>query len=303
MTSKQVWFGIPTERMQWVPAPLAGAQSSNVGYVESMQLDNGGAALARSSGYHKRYEFEFNAPLEGSDGLDVFNKFASGFYGQGLIYFADPYIFERNLFPAHWASPGLVEQGWPEIYYQSSNYVEPVFTDTAANSYNQPPRTMQQVTTLGSTTPNARNYASCILPVPPGYTLHFGWSGSVSGVGRVYYRTIDSTGAYGTPTAITALSATSATRMNTSIASSSAVAVQFYFGASSASTGQVDVTSMMAQLHPTGSSPTLTGDHIPGEGHTGLMFADDARVETYQYINPPRKALSTTLVEVGAWRR
>lgn len=303
MSDKQIWFGVPTKRMQWVPAPLAGAQSSNVGYVESMQLDNGGAAVARSSGYHKQYEFEFNAPLEGSDGLDVFNKFASGFYGEGLIYFADPYIFERNLFPAHWASPGLVELGWPEIYYQSASYSAPVFADTATNSYNQPIRSMQQSVTLGSTTPNARNYSSVIIALPPGYTLHFGWSGSVTGSGRVYYRTINSSGTFGSATAITALTVTGATRMNTTVSSASAVAVQFYIGSSDGTPGSVEIASMMAQLHPTGSSPTLTGEHIPGEGHTGLVFADDARVETYQYINPPRKALSTTLVEVGAWRR
>jgi len=301
--AKQLWFGIPTKKMQWVPAPLAGAQSSNVGYVESMSLENGGAAIARSASFHKQYEFEFNAPLRGSEGLNVFNKFASGFYGEGLIYFADPYIFEQNLFPAHWASPGLVELGWPDIYYQATGYTVPVFADTASNSYNQPLRTMQQVVTTGGTTPNARSYSSCIIAVPPGYTLHFGWSGSVSGSGRVYYRTIDSSGAYGTPTAITALSATSSTRMNTTVASTSAVAVQFYLGSTDGSFGQVAITSMMAQLHTTGVSPTLTGEHSPGEGHTGLLFADEARVETYQYVNPPRKALATTLVEVGGWRR
>ena len=298
--AKQIWFGIPTRNMQWVPAPLAGVESSNVGYVDSMLFENGGASVERSTGFHKEYQFDFNAPLAGSDGLNVFNKFASGFYGTGLIFFADPYVFETNLFPAHWASPGLVEDGWHGIYYGATNPAL-TFTDTATNVYAQPPRTMQQVVTAGLTTPPVRNYGSAVIPVPEGYTLHFGWSGSVSGSGRVYYRTISAAGAYGTPTAITALSNTGSTRMNATVASTDAVAVQFYFGSTDGTTGQVNVTSMMAQLHKTGATPTLGGNHVAGEGHTGLMFADEARVETYVYIDPPRKALSTRLVEVGAW--
>lgn len=295
--AKKVWFGIPTKKMQWVPAPLAGAEASNVGFTESMQFENGGADGRRSAGYHKQYNFEFNAPIKGSEELGVFNKFASGFYGDGLIYFADPYIFETNLFPAHWASPGLIEEGWPQI-----NAATAFFTNTASNSYAQPPRSAQ-FNMLGATsTPSTVVSRSTIIPVPEGYTLHFGWSGSLAGGARVYYRTIAADGTLGTATAITALSATSSTRLNTSVASTSAVAVQFFFGSTNGNPDTLTVTSMMAQLWPTGVTPTLTGEHIPGEGHTGLMFMDDARVENYVYINPPRKALSTTLLEVGAWR-
>ncbi len=58
----------------------------------------------------------------------------------------------------------------------------------------------------------------------------------------------------------------------------------------------------MAQLYKTGMTPTLPTSHYQGEGSTGLMFVDDAIVETYSYMYPPRKGISTTLVEVGAWR-
>jgi hypothetical protein len=298
MSSKQIWLGIPTKRMQWVPAPLADAQSSNVGFLESIEFDNGGTDVERSSAYRKVYNFEFNAPLKGSEKLNVFNKFASGFYGDGLIYFADPFIFESNLFPAHWASPGLLEQGWPEIYTTDAT-----FTDTASNSYLQPPRTANWSFSAGASTVPTPPYGSVTIAVPEGYTLHFGYSGAVTGNGRVYYQTIAADGTIGASTAITALSATSATRLNTTVASTSAVAVRFFIGATGAGAATVAITSMMAQLWPTGSSPTLTGEHIPGEGHTGLVFADAARPETYVYIDPPRKALSTSLVEVGAWRK
>jgi hypothetical protein len=55
---------------------------------------------------------------------------------------------------------------------------------------------------------------------------------------------------------------------------------------------------MIAQL----STTVVTGNHRAGEGHSGLVFDDDAIVENYGYLYPPRKGLSTTLREVGAWR-
>lgn len=298
MSDKQLWFGIPTAKMQWVPAPLADAESANVGFVDQMAFENGGTDIQRSAAYRKEYTFEFNAPVKGSDKLGVFNKFASGYCGNGLICFADPYAFETNLFPAHWASPGLIEQGWPEIYTTGAT-----FTNTASNVYDQPRRTANWSFTAGSSTAPTAPYASVTIPVPPGYTLHFGYSGAVTGNGRVYYQTIAADGTLGAPTAITALAATSATRMNTTVASTAAVAVRFYIGATGAGAATVAIASMVAQLWKSTVTPTLTGNHVPGDGHTGLAFADDARVETYRYINPPRKALSTRLVEVGAWRR
>lgn len=296
--AKQLWFGVPTTKMQWVPAPLADAEAANVGFVDQMAFENGGTDVQRSAAYRKEYTFNFNAPVKGAEQLGVFNKFASGYYGDGLICFADPYAFETNLFPAHWASPALIERGWPEISASTA-----FFTATATNSYDQPSRTGQWNTFGRSSALPTVPYQSVTIPIPPGYTLHFGFSGSVTGTGRVYYRTIAANGTVGSATAITALSATGATRMNTSVASTSAVAVVFYIGSTDGSVGQVNITSMMAQLWKSTVTPTLTGNHVPGDGHTGLVFADDARVETYRYINPPRKGLSTRLVEVGAWRR
>jgi hypothetical protein len=101
---------------------------------------------------------------------------------------------------------------------------------------------------------------------------------------------------------LTLLNPTSSTRLNASVASTSAVAVRLFLGRSATNASTVTLASMMAQLWRTGVTPTLTGDHFPGEGHTGLMFQDQAIAETYAYINPPRKALTTSLIEVGAWR-
>jgi hypothetical protein len=296
VSSKQLWFG-NDRKYQWVPAPLADAESSNTFFVEEIKFENGGGDARRSAGFQKQYTFNFNAPVKGAEQLGVFNKFASGFYGDGLIRFADPYTFETNMLSPAWASPGLVEQGWPNFYT-----AEPTFADTAANSYDHPYRTATWTVTGTAATAPAGEANVFTIPVTPGYTLHLGVSGSVTGDGKLYYQTVAANGTLDTPTALTFLATTSATRLNTTIASTSAVAVRLWLGRSATNASTVTITSILAQLWPTTVTPTLTGNHIPGDGHTGLLFQDEARVETYVYINPPRKALSTSLIEVGGWR-
>ena len=78
---RQIWFGIPTKHMQWCPAPLAGAQASNVNHVEGIVFENGGADVSRSKQYRKEYSFNFSGPSKDLDGVGIYNKFASGFYG------------------------------------------------------------------------------------------------------------------------------------------------------------------------------------------------------------------------------
>lgn len=280
--------------MQWVPAPLAGAEAQNINYVESIEYENGGADVYRSRPYRKQYDFEFSAPIKGSEELGVFNKFASGYYGGGTCIFADPYAFETNLFGPQWATPALIEQGWKNIAP-----VEPTFADTTANSYDQPPRSaVFDITTTAGVIPSER----FTIPIPPTHTLHLGASGSTTGNGRVAVRPILAGGTYDSPVLLTMLDPTLSTRMNTTFSGATYQAVEVFIYRTATVASTVTLTSMMAQLWKTGTSPVLTGDHVPGDGHTGLEFADDARAETYLYINPPRKALSTTLVEVGAWR-
>lgn len=292
-----IWFGIPGQHMQWCPAPLAGAEASNINFVESMSFENGGADVSRSKQYRKQYGFSFTGLTEELDGIGVYNKFASGFYGDGLFYFADPYAFETNLFPAGWASPGLIEQGWENIYDTT-----PSFSDTASNAYSQPKRRATwSVTSAANAVPTKANSVA-FIPIPPTHTLNIGASGNATGTAVLRVVPINTDGTNGTAVDLTLLTDTSATRMNATFAGSSFQAVKVYITRTSTAASTITLTSMMARLVQTGRSLELNGSHAPGEGHTGLEFADDARVETYTYMFPPRKGLSTTLVEVGGWR-
>ena len=294
--ARQIWFGIPGTAMQWCPAPLAGATASNIGHVETMAFENGGAAVARSSQTRKQYAFSFNGPSKDLDGISLYSKYASGFYGSGLIYFADPYAFETNLFPAAWASPGLIEQGWENIYD-----VTPTFSNTASNVYSHPVRKATwTVSATANAVPTQANSVA-IIPIPPTHTLNIGASGAKTGTAVVRVIPINTDGTDATATDLTLLTDTSSTRMNATFAGSSYQAVKVYITRTTSDASTITLTSLMAQLYKTGTSPVLPQSHIPGEGHTGLVFTDDARVENYVYIDPPRKGMATTLLEVGAW--
>lgn len=292
-----IWFGIPGQHMQWCPAPLAGAQASNINFVESLAFENGGADVSRSKQYRKQYAFSFTGLSEQLDGIGVYNKFASGFYGDGLFHFADPYAFETNLFSAAWASPGLIEQGWVNIYDTT-----PTFANTPSNAYSQPKRkTTWSVTSAANAEPTGANSVAYIV-IPPTHTLNIGASGAKTGTAVLRVVPINTDGTNGTAVDLTLLADTSATRMNATFAGSSFQAVEVYVTRTSAAASTITLTSLMARIVKTGNTLTLTGNHAAGEGHTGLEFMDDARVETYTYMFPPRKGLSTTLMEVGAWR-
>lgn len=289
----QMWLGIPGSHMQWVPCPLIDSSISRSRYLEELKFENGGGDLRRSPAYQMVYDLNFDGPAHELDGIDAFNRFASGYYGDGFIYLAHPVHFETNLFSAAWGSPGLIEQGWPNIATS-----EPTFSNTNVSGYNQPQRTA-----TWNITDQAGTYTKSFkIPIPPTHTLHLGVSGLATGDGVVRVLPVNSDGTYAATQDLVLLSKSGSTRMNTTFDGASYQAVIVYITRDTDVASTVSITSMMAQLYPTGGAVSLPENHYMGEGSTGLMFADDAIVETYSFMFPPYKSIATRLVEVEAWR-
>jgi len=291
--ANKMWMGIPGVHMQWVPCPLIDSTVTRTRFVESVKYQSGGGDVSRSKQYQMQYNFNFNAPAHELDGIDAFNRFASGFYGDGLIHIAHPAAFETNLFPAAWASPGIIETGWKNIYSTT-----PTFDNTVSNIYNQPKRSA----TWSVAGDAGTMYKKATIVIPPTYTLSIGASGAATGAAVVRVQPYNADGTEAATTDLTLLSASSPTRMNTSFDGSTYQAVDVYITRTSSAASSITITSMMAQLYKTGTTPSLPANHYQGEGSTGLEFMDDAIVETYSYMYPPRKGISTTLCEVEAWR-
>lgn len=117
-TRKVMWFGTE-KKFQAVPAPATGMHLGRSGRYSDTTFDSGARGVYRSHQTAKTLSMDF--PVQeatGAAGLDLFEKYASGFYGDNRdypIWFADPMIFDQNLFPENWASPGLFGVGWDPI--------------------------------------------------------------------------------------------------------------------------------------------------------------------------------------------
>lgn len=281
MVSTNIWFGT-TQKMMSLRLPDAGMKANQVHYAEELQYENGGGDVYRpSSAYHMEYSFEYGLyEATGSNGLNNFSDFAAGFYGSPTVYFADPMYYDVNLFPPYFAAPALSEQGWKSI--GGANLL-PTYSNTAANTVNQPYRSVTyDVGSLTANTYVSNGYAIAIIPIPPGMTLWLGASGSATGNGVVRVESwLNGAASAASSSNLTLLSVTGTTRLNTSIASTSANYVKVGIALSAAGAGTVTLASMMAQLWTTGVTPTLTGSFQSGQGNNGCKFTSDAREETY----------------------
>lgn len=192
-----------------------------------------------------------------------------------------------------------MELGWPNVGATTASWGA-----TAANSYKQPSRkgTWNITTASGATPLTDATIPYVIIPIHPSYTLHLGVTGAATGTGVVRVESwVNGAASAGATASLTLLSETGATRLNATVAGSTYAYAKVYMTRTSAATSTVTPISMMAQLALT--TPTLTGVHRRGKGHTGLMF-DGAPSEEYLDASPGRhyKALSVRFREVGAWR-
>lgn len=291
--ANKMWMGIPGKHLQWVPAPSIESTIQRNRSVQQLQFDNGGGDVRRSRQYQLQYNFNVSGPAHEVEGIDAFGRFASGYYGDGYIYVAHPVTFETNMLGAQWASPALIREGWSNIYS-----TEPSFAAITNPQYNQP---VYNATWNITSAPNISAKKFTIV-IPPTHTLYVGASGAATGTGVVQVHPINTLGEYATAENLTLLADSGSTRMNKTFSGAQYSAVEIYLTRTSTAASTVTLTSMMAQLYPTGSTPALPSNHYQGEGASGMEFIDDAITETYSYLFPPRKGISTSLVEVEAWR-
>lgn len=320
-----MWFG-NENYMTWMPAFAPGSGVALTSFTDSMQFQNGGGDRRRSVAGQVVYSMDFpardatgyNAFGYSTDGLDGYQKFSSGYYGRKLVHIADPMNFDTNMMPRAWATPGLIEEGWPNI-----TNVKPTFTSTGVTNFRMPLRQASWYLTTSTRPTRESRYA--LIPIPPTCYLAFGASGSAVANAAVRIDAFDRYGKFVSSVDATLLSTAQTTRTNTFVDGATAAYVKIYLTqkAASATPALITINSMMAQIRPghgeyvypsdglyPGSAlyPVqqglygTVGPHIPGFGHTGLEFADDAIVEEYELLDNHVKGLSFTLEEVGAWR-
>lgn len=295
-----IWFGW-TDRTAgglflWAPAPQHGISVDNATYSEGVVFEEGSRSRVRSARFSKVYTITAIGNSKDMDGYSVYTKAAAGFYGARKWRFADYYAFETNVFPAGWSEPGK-----REVLWYNTGVTEPTYANTAANSYNQPPRKATfTIATASAATPLTDSTIPYVdIPIPPTHVLSLGCTGAATGTAVVRVESwVNGAATPGATIDLTLLAETGSTRMNATVSGASYNWARVFYTRTSSAASTVTPISLMGQLWPIGTSPSLVGNHLMGEGHTKLAFADDAIVEDYQFVYPPQKAISTTLEEV-----
>lgn len=293
-----------TTGMLSIPMPQQGGEAGSAGFSQVIEYEYGGADVFSSPQTRRRYEFEWTGTkVTGSDGIDQIKRLSAGEFGNGLIYFADPYNYTTNLLPPAWASPSLIRSGWRSIYdTPPSSYS----TAAAGNTTNRPRLSpvFNIENAAGVAPKDGRSF--CVLPIPPEKVLNVGFTGSATGSAVVRVRPINYDGSYGLTSDLTLIPHSSPTQMNQAFSGATYKAVEIYFTRTSAAPSTLTITSGMAQLLDSGSSAHVTS-FVGGQGNTGCRFETPAIEETYTYVNMGQsyriKGISATLIEVGTTAR
>lgn len=280
-----VWFGTKGY-MQWVPAPAVDIPAGKQGYSANAAFLSGGAYSRRSKAAAKRFTLSWN--MRHREDIQPVLDYADGIYGDGYIYYSNPFAIDRNALPAYWASPFI-------NYYDGPLVVDGVRPDiinnnSAVNGY----PVESAVYTLTSTS----RVPSIYVPIPPGYTAHVGAHADVNS-GSAFVRVTPEVSAVssGTPVNLTLLSRSTTTRTNAMFEGDSYQGITVTMGSSSS--GSLVVHGIIVQVLPNGAVP-LSGGFVSGQGQSGMSFANHPSVSEYSAALD-RVGVSVEMIETEAW--
>jgi hypothetical protein len=276
---REVWFGTKGY-MQWVPAPAVDISAGKTGMSGAANFLNGGAWVRRSKASAKRYTLSWNMKTRAE--VQPILDYVDGIYGDGFVYYLDPFAMDRNIIPAYWATPFINAYDGPVIV----DRIRPELAPTSAmNGY--PVESARYRITSTSSVP------SLYVPIPPNHTLWLGHAATVeSGVVNVTV-TPDT----GTAQNLTAVSMSSNQWWSTSFNGDATPGITLTL--TSTSLGVIRLTGIMGQILPNGAVPAPSA-FISGQGSSGMSFANTASVSQYSAALD-RVGVSVELVETEPW--
>jgi hypothetical protein len=282
----EVWFGTK-EHSLWVAAPAVDVEASKQGFASQAAFIGGGAWVRRSKTAARTYSMSWN--MRTQDEVQPILDFADGIYGNGFIYYSDPFTAGRNAFPPYWAAPHMNYYDGPAIV----DNVRPTLIDNGASVNGYPVEAAQYTITSTSKVP------SIFIPIPIGYTIHIGAHGALqSGNATVTATPVVSALANGTTVNLTLLTTASTTRTNYSLARTTGV-IGVTVSLKSTSTGVIQLGGLIAQVLPDGQSP-VAGGFISGQGASGMQFSAQPSLSQYS-AHFDRVGVNANLVETEAW--
>lgn len=277
-------FYIGTKRrMAEVRAPSVNMPSGKQGFGSELIFTNGGASVRRSVASHKRYTLTWNSVDR--DDARVVLDIADGLYGEGDVYWHDPFVADRNVLPQWWATPS--QGGYDGLPLNAG--ARGSLVNTPANALGFPLESIDYVV--------SENQSRTVwLPVPPGYTAHVGAYGVDGTGGAVEVRPTLAGEDVATATTLTLMSVTDNSRFNATFPASNGLdGVELSLGG----VGTVTLTGLMVQVLEDGVTPEA-GGFISGQGHSGLSFLTQPSYTPYSAVHT-KAGLAAQFVETGGW--
>lgn len=285
MSDRKMYFG-NRNYMQWIACPEAGSERGSRGVQMSGQYLHGGFFNRQTFNAAKARTLSW--ALSGRDVLRPITDYVEGVYGEGAIYWLDPFDADQNVLAQSFATPSLGGRGGVVLNGSSKR---PELVPTGSNSLGYPTESAVYELDTAIDAP-FRHW----IPVPPGYTAWLGAHGSATGTATVYYgTTIGTTPATGAPLALLPVNTT--TRFSADIAGAAGRnGIELWLGG----TGTLVLAGVMVQVLPNGKQPE-NGGFISGQGHAGMSFDGYPTKEAYSAALD-LVGVSANFIETEQWR-
>lgn len=248
MSDKKMYFG-NRNYMQWIACPESGSERGSQGWQAGGQYLHGGAYNRQTFNAAKTRSLSW--ALNGRDVIRPITDYVEGVYGEGAIYWLDPFDADQNMLAQSFATPSLGARDGIILTGDS----RPQLVPTGSNPYGYPFESA--IYQLGDEGTAFKHW----IPVPIGYTAWVGAHGVV-GTSGVTVRTNTDT------TVVPLLPVNTSQRFN---ASFPVTDEQNGIELSLEGSGQITLSGIMVQVLRTGIMPK-TGGFISGQGHAGMDF-------------------------------
>lgn len=322
---KQLWFGTE-DYAKWIATPLRGSNVDPSGWNTGGALLNGGGYHFGSTMQHREYSLEWGDSSSYEAAQEMLD-FANGAYGDGLIHFVLPTIYDKNILPPEWASPSITAG--------TTSLVRGV-SPLRAGAH--PPQLglnwpLGASMNLSDTPTGYREGDSLFIPVPEGYDLLLGHLGASYNGAGVFASVFNYTGQMQSTTRLTDIvqeagdlgvpgseMPTVADLIPNPRASSPSnqAGVHLWFGVQNPTGSARTLTSygLTARLVPSGSVTVpplgtpfwdypaiMRKPWVGGMGNSGCRFISKPTMTLQTGFDGGRAGYSATLREVGTWLR
>lgn len=274
MSDNMMWFG-NRNYMQWVKCPEVSADYGSMGTQHSARYLNGGAFNRQTFTAAKNYRLSWS--LTSVAEIRKITDYVEGVYGEGPMYWSDPFTMGVNALPQSFATPSI---GARDGVVLNGSEERPGIIKTSIPGLGLPYESA--VYELNSATDKP---VKVWVPIPPGHGYVAAAYGSRTGTAAVRI----------TPDVGTAANLTLGTPMRTVAPAHNGIQIAL------TGTGTLTLAGVVVRVLPSSQVAAAAAPYASGQGHSGCAFDGYPTKEMYSAALD-LAGLTAQFVEVGQWQ-